>query len=245
MNQSDFRKLSKVLIVLAVVVLIALPYFYSLYVKSSNELDVKESPATYTWIHSFQNIPSNNPLFMINYSSSSSLILSPLADPGKSTSSSFNATLGGAAYTGGPDGPYDFSLDLTLKISGNMTSQLKPSGVSISLEPIQGSSTRFSNSLYANLFQTSPRVGNYSSTNVTSQFSTVDSLLKLNLYNQSGVKQNQIYHFSVYDWISTSIAHGLRYNATYGICITANLIGLSQPISDTFYLYFININENS
>lgn len=245
MNPKEIRKISRVLIVLVVVVLIALPVLYSGYIKTGYELNVEESSANYTWISSFQNISSTSPLFLRNYSSSSLLVLSPFSGKGESQVSSFNATLGGATYTGGPDSPFDFSLDLTLRLSGNLTSELKPSGISISIKPIQGSSIRFSNYLYANLIQTSPGLGNYSASNVTSHFLTESNLLKLNLYNQSNTKQNQRYHFSTYDFISTSIANGLKYNTTYGISITASLNGLSKPISDTLYLFFINIPERN
>lgn len=226
----------------AVVAIVIVASFYALQPKEP-QITVKEGSNSYTFIGDFINETNtaNVPSFL-NYSATSTFT----ETGGKNYS--LNASMHGSAYGSGL-GPPSFVFDLFFYLAGILPYNLHPSGLEISIEPVPGSTPAFTSYLKNTVFQndyfvfSTPKPVNVSVSGKAPGFP--GSLnLNLTLLNDSGLRPNQTFYFSLTDTIESASAApfvSLQYNTSYGLSVTASLEGLSNPVSVTLYLFFIDI----
>lgn len=218
----------------------------SLYVlhQRQPQITVKEGSASFTFIGDFFSSNSVNPLFTNSYNATT------LISEKGSSDFSLHASMQGSLYGFGQK-KHIFAFFLNFHFNGSLPYNLHPTGLQFSVEPIKGSTPAFKSYITSFLEQSdvgggapTPMPDNVS-LSTTGPGESFGLNLNLTLLNDSNLKSNQNFNFSVWDHINSDAVAGssdvLQYNTTYGISVTASLTGLSEPVSDTFYLFFIDI----
>ncbi len=224
---------------IAVAIALVVPSLYILYM-GQPEIAVEEGSASYSLRGDFFNTNGST----LSFSNLNATTL--IAEKGFNDFA-LRTSMSGFAWSDKSSNPLLYFV-MTLYVSGNLSYNLHPSGLRITAAPLSNSTytfkTYFGRSVaqYDNGYDLiSPQVDN-----VSKSGGGLD--LNLSLLNDSGLRQPQTFNFSVMDIITnqlmllnSSIGIPVQYNTTYGISVTASLEGLSNPVSTTLYLFFIDV----
>ena len=227
------KKLLIAISAVLIAVIVVFPSVYLLYTSSKQaKLIVNNGSASYTFMFGFShNNQSINSVSFKSYSTTTTL------DEG-GLQTILEARMNGSAYASS-DQPNVFFINLFLNLSGRLPYNLTPTFLTISVGALPGSPASFLSHIGNNIAQWNSRY--QKPVNIST--SEGGENLKMAFLNDTGLNRNQTFSFSLTDFILSPAgqALGLQYNTTYGLSITASLSGLSQPVSTTLYIFFIDV----
>lgn len=242
----------------AVAVVVIVASLYALQPRQP-QITVKEGSNSYTLMGDFFNDTDGvKPPYSFNNYSATTIFTETGPDQNYglnftetgSENYSLNSSMSGTAFSLF-ENAYYFVFVLYLYLRGNLPYNLHPSGLVISVEPVPGSTPAF-RSYFKNtvsltdygLALGTPMPVNASVASTAPGFSG-SSNLSLSLLNDTGLRSNQTFYFSLVDAILSMGGPpvALHYNTTYGLSVTASFEGLSKPVSVTLYLFFIGVPE--
>lgn len=234
------KLLLRVTFAITVATVLAVPSIYLLLGQS--EIAVEEGSASYTFTGNFFNTSGQTPSFS-NLNTTTTIAEKGFSD------FALHASMSGYAF-GEESNVSLLYFSLSLQLKGNLSFNLHPTGLDIAVAPLSNSTSTFrtyfgrsvtqhdTNTAYDLIFQKSD--------NVSSSGGGLN--LNLALLNDTNLRPTQTFNFSVWDIITnlvipanSSIGIPIQYNTTYGISVTASLEGLSEPVSTTLYLFFIDV----
>lgn len=230
------KRLVIVASVVLVAVVIIVPTVYLFHIRPKYpEISVQDESATHTYIGDFFNTSYNNSQSFGNYSATTLI-----SEKGGGGTYHIQSSMSGRAN----EPPYilrgnnrSFDITLSLIVNGTLPSNLKPTGLEISVLPLTAFGPTFSDYVDSSTHQYfSLELNNVSA-------SQGDNYANLTFLNDSISNPHANFNFSVEDKVICSgpFPFPLQYNTTYGISVTARLLGLSEPVSTTLYLFFIDI----
>ena len=231
------RKKRLVMVISAVIVaiIVVVPSLYLLQTKQNNpEITVKEGSSSYTFTGDFFSAYS----YPLNFVGPNAATL--IAENGYYNFSTHASMYGGVEDIGGAW--HSPSIGAVFNFTGKLPYDLHPSGLRISLNTINGSGPVFT-SYVDNGYQYDASDFTKLPVNVSEGSTVVNGGHNLNLKfsNDTGLKSNQSFNFSLQDVINIQGTDSLQYNTTYGISVTATLEGLPEPVSTTLFLFLIDI----